>query len=227
MLQQQFIEQSKERHDFVHATDEESEKKQNAKKMNVLIACEFSGIIRGAFRDRGHNAWSCDLLPSESEGNHIQDNILKHLSNGWDLMIAHPPCTYLSYVGTRHWDKPGRKEKREEAFELFMSLINAPIDKICVENPVGCPNTVYRKPDQIIHPYYFGNPYMKRTCLWLKGLPKLEYANTIIEKPKPLYHLRNGKGIHWVEGIKGVKNRSQERSRTFEGVAKAMAEQWG
>ncbi len=196
--------------------------------MRVLIGCEFSGVIREAFRKRGHDAWSCDLLPTLRDGNHIQDDVLKHFDDGWDLFIAHSDCTYLSFVGTRHWNKPGREAKRFIAFEFFMKCINAPIEKVCVENPVGYPNVAYRKADQIIHPYYFGEPVQKRTCLWLKNLPLLEYAHTIIEKPKPLYYLKtNSKAINWGEGIKGVKNRSQSRSISFVSIANAMAEQWG
>lgn len=199
--------------------------------MRVLVACEFSGRVRDAFIKRGHGAVSCDLLPSDTPGTHYQGDIFDILDSRWDLMIAHPPCTYLSYVANRHWNKPGRKEKRNEAMEFFMALINAPIDKICVENPVGLPNTIYRKPNQIIHPYYFGEPFQKRTCLWLKNLPKLEYEKTIIEKPKPLYYCQGkkckGKAIHWVEGIKGKKERSKARSKTFQGIANAMVDQWG
>jgi len=204
--------------------------------MRVLVACEFSGIVRDAFRAKGHDAWSCDIIDSDTPWpcNHIKKDVLEVIYNWqweWDLMIAHPPCTYLSYVANRHWNKPGRKEKRDEAMKFFMALINAPINKICVENPVGLPNTIYRKPDQIIHPYYFGEPFQKRTCLWLKGLSKLEYEKTIIEKPKPLYYCqgkkRKGKAINWVEGIKGKKERSKARSKTFTGIANAMAEQWG
>ncbi len=202
--------------------------------MKVVIICEQSGTIRDAFSKLGHESWSCDVESSESPENelfHIQDDALNVINDGWDLAICHPPCTYLSYVGNRHWNKPGRAALREKALEFFMTMINAPIDKICVENPVGYPNTVYRKPDQIIHPYYFGNPYQKRTCLWLKNLPLLKYEDTIIKKPAPLYicegEKSKGKAINWVEGIKGTKNRSKARSKTFQGIADAMAEQWG
>lgn len=201
--------------------------------MKILIACEFSGIVREAFAKRGHNAWSCDLLPTELPlGHHLQLNVLDILDgNDWDLMIAHPPCTYLSYAGIKHWNKRGRLKKRKEAMIFFMALYNAPIKRICIENPVGYPNTIFRKPDQIIHPYYFGEPIQKRTCLWLKNLPLLDYSKTIITKPEPLYICKGkkcfGKKIHWTEGIKGVKNRSMERSRSFQGIADAMAEQWG
>jgi hypothetical protein len=198
--------------------------------MRVLIACEFSGIVRDAFIAKGHDAVSCDLLPSERPGPHIQDDVLKHLDGGWDLMVAFPPCTYLSYVGVRHWNNPGRKEKRDDAMRFFMCLVNAPIEKIVIENPLGLPTKEYRKYDQIIHPYYFGEPFQKRTCLWLKNLPVLSSTN-ILPKPEPMYICKGpkskGKKIHWVEGIRGVKERSKERSKTFQGIADAMAEQWG
>ena len=203
--------------------------------MKVLIACEESQTVCKAFRKLGHEAYSCDTLDC-SGGKlqwHIKDDVLKHLNKDWDLMIAHPPCTYLSYAGIRHWNNIGRKELREKAMAFFLTLWNAPIKRICVENPVGYPNTVFRKPDQIIHPYYFGEPFQKRTCLWLKELPKLDYEKTIIQKPEPLYICKGkkcyGKKIHFTEGIKGLnhKERSRIRSKTFEGIAKAMAKQWG
>ena len=130
-------------------------------RLRVLVACEFSGIVREAFKVRGHDAWSCDLLPTEIPGQHIQGDVLEHLEDGWDMMIAHPPCTYLSYVGMRHWNKPGRAEKRVEAMQFFMRFIRANIPRICVENPLGYPSQVFRAPDQIIHPYYFGDPFQK------------------------------------------------------------------
>ncbi len=202
--------------------------------MRVLIACEESQIVCMAFRNVGIEAYSCDLLPC-SGGHpewHIQDDVLKHLDDDFDMMIAHPPCTYLSYAANRHWNSPGRDILRQVAMELFMKLYNAPIEKICIENPVGYPNTVFRKPDQIIHPYYFGDPELKRTCLWLKGLPKLDYSQTIIEKPKPYYYSNGektkGQAIYFTEAQKqGGKQKSIIRSRTFPGIAKAMAEQWG
>ena len=209
-------------------------------RLRVLVACEFSGIVRDAFAARGHDAWSCDLLPTERPGNHIQGDVLAVLDDGWDLMIAHPPCTYLSYVGMRHWNKPGRAEKRTEAMEFFMRFVNAPISKICIENPLGYPCQVYRVPDQIIHPYYFGEPMQKRICLWLKNLKPLIYRleddffgpRTAVDKPQPMYICQGkkckGKKIYWVEGIRsGSKDRSHERSRFFVSIADAMAEQWG
>lgn len=211
--------------------------------MRVLIACEFSGIVREAFRARGHDAWSCDLLPTEIPGNHIEGDVLQVLGDGWDLMIAHPPCTFLSYAGVAHWNKPGRAEEREVAYEFFLQLWNAPIFRIAVENPVGYPNTVFRKPDQIIHPYYFGDDAVKKTCLWLKNLPCLWWWNqpvslfpaTGVEKPAPLYvHERKPSKNYRGGEIKNRyfidhtgSNSGHERSRTFPGIAGAMAAQWG
>lgn len=202
--------------------------------MNVLIACEFSGIIRDAFSNKGHCAWSCDLLASERNGNHLRGNILDFLTLDvpWDLMIAHPPCQYLSTVANRVWNTPGRAELREKAKTFFLALYNAEIPKICVENPVGYMNTVFRKPDQIIHPYYFREKAQKRTCLWLKGLPALKHPDPkSLTKPPPLYICKGrkskGKHIGWCEGMRGVKDRGKARSRTFQGVANAMADQWG
>ena len=199
--------------------------------MKVLIACEFSGRVREAFRALGHDAWSCDILPADDNSPyHYQCDVLEVLDKGWDLMIAHPPCTYLSSVGNRHLKAPGRAELRNDAAEFFMALVNAPIEHIAVENPVGYMNTFYRKPDQIIHPYYFGEPFQKRTCLWLKNLPVLEWDREKAVKPEPLFYLgTTGKPINWVEGIKGLsaKERQHARNTTFQSIANAFAAQWG
>lgn len=198
----------------------------------VLVACEFSGVVRDAFVAKGHEAWSCDLLPTERPGNHYQGDVRDMLSEQWDLIIAHPPCTYLSYAANRVWNAPGRAELRESALQFFMLFTSHPCEHVCVENPVGLPNTVYRKPDQIIHPYYFGQPVQKRTCLWLKNLPIL-VPTKMLPKPEPLYICQGvkskGKRINWCEGIRGLnkEHRSKARSRTFEGIATAMADQWG
>lgn len=200
------------------------------KQLKVLVACEFSGRVREAFRKLGHDAWSCDIEPAaDGSPYHIQDDVLNHLDKGWDLMIAHPPCTYLSQVGNRHLKVPGRMELRKEGAEFFMKLMEAPIPKICVENPVGYMNTHYRKPDQIIQPYYWGEPFKKTTCLWLKGLPLLTYDKSKAIKPPPLFFLStNGKPINWVEGLKGGhKERQKARNTTFQGIANAIAAQWG
>ena len=200
--------------------------------MKVLIACEFSGIVRDAFIAQGHDAMSCDLLPTERPGPHYQGDVFDVINDGWDLMVAHPPCTYLTYAANRYWNKPGRQESRQNAFEFFMAMINAPVEKLCVENPVGYPNTVYRTPDQIVQPYYFGEPTLKTTCLWLKNLPKLYYQKqdglfqkaTVTEYPKPKYFRKtDGKAIHWTEANHGGKY----RSKFWPGIAEAMAEQWG
>jgi hypothetical protein len=204
--------------------------------MKVLIACEFSGIVREAFKARGHDAWSCDLLPTEIPGNHIQDDVLKHLNDGWDLMIAFPPCTYISYVGTRHWNNPGRLEKRLKALDFFAKLWLAPIDKICIENPRGCASPTIAKYSQLINPYYFGDSFSKPTCLWLKNLLPLIHSkdNTLFEQKT---HVDKGEFVEFITNKGKIKKesrwyrelggKSKERSKTFFGIAKAMAEQWG
>jgi len=200
--------------------------------MRVLVACEHSGIVREAFAARGHDVWSCDLEESLQPGNHIQADVLTVLDAGWDLMIAHPPCTYLTYAGMAHWNKPGRAEKREAAMEFFMQMVNAPIPRICVENPRGYPHQVYRQPDQVIHPWMFGDSAMKRTSLWLKNLPRLTWADinlfgfevTAVAPPAALTIDRRGKKRHWTDSA--VRD-PMERSRTFPGIAAAMAAQWG
>lgn len=201
--------------------------------MKVLVACEESQAVTIAFRELGHEAYSCDVQPC-SGGHpewHLQQDVLPLLNEGWDLMIAHPPCTYLSYAANRVWNQDGRAELREDARLFFMQLYNAPINKIAVENPVGWMNTVFRKPDQIIHPYYFGDPHKKRTCLWLKGLEPLKWEKGKYPIPEPLGYYQSGakkgKAIWYSDGAKGGKDRAKIRSKTFEGIAKAMAMQWG
>lgn len=208
--------------------------------MKVLVACEFSGIVRDAFRAKGHDAWSCDLLPTEKPGQHIQGNVLGILDDGWDLMIAHPSCQYLTYAGTAHWNQPGRCKKRLEALEFFRQLWEAPIKKICLENPKGCASPTIAKYSQSIQPFYFGDRQFKTTWLWLKNLPLLIHAkeNTFFEtrthtdRPEPYAYTKKGKAIHWVDwqspGKTGTHlSRNSIRSQTFQGIANAMAEQWG
>lgn len=193
--------------------------------MKVLVACEFSGIVREAFRKRGHDAWSCDLLTSEIEGNHYQVPVeMGILDEGWDLMIAHPPCTYLSNAGARFLYPQGKLNDSRfrlglKAKNLFMALYGAPIDKICIENPIS--SKVFGLPmyDQVVQPYYFGDPYQKKTCLWLNNLPPLKYE-VPPEKPQSTKIAGN-----WFN--KGGKDRQKNRARTFQGIANAMAEQWG
>jgi hypothetical protein len=206
--------------------------------MRVLIGCEFSGIVRDAFLAAGHDAWSCDLLPSESPGPHIQGNVLAVINQGWDLAIFHPPCQYLTYAANHVWNAPGRKVKRDQAFEFFMKLYNSPIEKVCCENPFGYPWAAFRKPDQVIHPWFFADPHYKRTCFWLRNLKPLYWSRqrgfwheqTAVTPPKPVYIRPDGKPIYSIEAIGSGHNpesRRHARSRFFPGVAAAMAEQWG
>ena len=192
--------------------------------MRVLVACEFSGIVRDAFKARGHDAWSCDLLPTERKGQHIQGDVLEILDDNWDMMIAHPPCTYLSNAGARFMYpkgilNQGRLKLALKAKKLFVALFNAHINKICIENPV--PTKIIGLPqyNQIIQPYYFGDMVQKKTCLWLKNLPKLTYD---APPPKPQSTKIPG---NWFN--KGGKGRQRKRAVTFQGIADAMAEQWG
>lgn len=205
--------------------------------MKVLVACEESQVVTIAFRERGHEAYSCDIQDC-SGGHpewHIKDDVLLHLDDGWDLMIAHPPCTYISYVGTAHWNKPGRLEKRIEALQFFAQLWLAPIGKICLENPKSCASPTIAKYTQEIQPYYFGNRDFKTTWLWLKNLPKLKHFKktdmfdmaTHTKTPKPYAYNKNGKAIHWNDYHGPSCDRGKLRSKTFPGIAKAMAEQWG
>ena len=221
--------------------------------MNILIACEESQRVCIAFRDKGHNAFSCDILSCSGghpewhicgdvlpllNGNCVfrtMDGVKHRIDAKWDLLIAHPPCTYLTVTGNRWFNEERygekarrRKELRNDAADFFMSFINADVDKIAVENPIGYMSTAYQKPSQIIHPYMFGDPARKATCLWLKGLPKLTPTN-IVEPD--IIHYQNGNGTDnpWhMETMKlPAKERAKARSKTFPGIAKAMAEQWG
>jgi len=181
--------------------------------MRILVACEFSGIVRDAFTANGHDAWSCDLLKSDAIGNHIQCDVLNILGDNWDLMIAHPPCTHLAVSGARYFKNKVVEQK--EAMEFVIKLMNAPINKICLENPIGVISTKYRKPDQIIQPWQYGHGETKATCLWLKNLPKL-IPTDIVSGRYPKVHL-----------MPPSKDRWKLRSITYAGIALAMAEQWG
>jgi len=192
--------------------------------MKVLVACEFSGCVREAFKAKGHDAWSCDILPTDIEGQHIQGDALELLDQDWDMMIAHPPCTYLSNAGARFlYPKGALNEERLKlgmiAKEFFNKLLNAPIEKIAIENPVQSRVFDIRMYDQIIEPYQFGHPFKKKTCLWLKNLPQLKHTN-VLEKPQSTKIAGN-----WFN--KGGKGRQKNRAKTFKGIADAMAEQWG
>lgn len=222
-------------------------------------------MVTMCFRRRGHEAYSCDTLPTEGFDQwHIQDDVLKHLGDGWDLMIAHPPCTYLCVTGNKWYNDqyrdrfPDRAEQRESAVEFFMALVNAPIPRIAIENPVCIMSTRYRPADQIIQPWQFGDRHLKKTCLWLKNLPKLRFGSEvqmafgetlppqseIVEPEFVVYHSRTKKEgtskypLAWAGKIKETKfpmlrkaspgpERAADRSRTFPGIANAMAEQWG
>ena len=181
--------------------------------MRVLVACEFSGVVRDVFAEMGHDAWSCDILPTESPGSHYQGDVLWILDHEWDLMIAHPPCTHLAVSGAR-WFKDKQKEQ-EEALDFVRALLNAPIEKIALENPVSVISTKIRKPDQIIQPWQFGHGETKKTCLWLKNLPPLKPTN-IVEGREARVHK-----------MPPSKDRWKKRSVTYPGIAQAMAEQWG
>lgn len=181
--------------------------------MRILIACEFSGIVREAFTLAGQDAWSCDLLDTEIPGQHIKGNVLEILSDNWDMMIAHPPCTRLAVSGAR-WFKFYRKEQ-EEALDFVRMLLNAPIPRIALENPISVISSRIRKPDQIIQPWQFGHGEVKATCLWLKNLPCLVPTN-LVSGRYPRVHLASPGPERW-----------KERSRTLTGIADAMATQWG
>lgn len=182
--------------------------------MRVLVACEYSGVVRRAFREKGHDAWSCDLLESEDNSEyHIKDDVFCHLDEGWDLMIAHPPCTHLAVSGAR-WFKD-KKEEQEEALWFVRFLMAAPIKHKAIENPVSIISSRIRKPDQIIQPWQFGHGETKATCLWLINLPPLKPTNIVSGRSDRIHKMPPG------------PNRWKERSRTYEGIAKAMADQWG
>jgi hypothetical protein len=180
--------------------------------MRVLIACEFSGIVRDAFIARGNDAISCDLLPSERPGPHWQGDVREIMDNNWDLIIAHPPCTYLASSGARWWKD--RQDERQEAIEFFMLFVMTYAPRIAIENPIGIMSTYWRKPDQIIQPWQFGHGETKATCLWLKGLSKLQPTKIVDGRADRIHRMPE------------TKNRWRERSRTYQGIADAMAEQW-
>ena len=198
--------------------------------MRVLIACEFSGTVRDAFRRKGHEAWSCDLLPSEGEFNqyHFQADVLQILRFlPFDLMIAHPPCTDLAVSGAAWFKEKIADGRQQRALDFVQKLMDAPVAKICIENPVSVISSKIRRPDQIIQPYHYGHPQMKTTCLWLKNLPKL-VPTKIVERE--YVTLKNGKRYpKWSYDtfLLPKEIRWKERSKTFQGIADAMAQQWG
>lgn len=180
--------------------------------MKILVACEFSGVVRDAFNNLGHDALSCDLLPTESPGPHYLGNVLDILNEGWDMMIAHPPCTHLAVSGSR-WFR-NKQQEQKEALEFVRILLSAPIPKIALENPISVISSKIRKPDQIIQPWQFGHGETKATCLWLKGLPKLVATDIVVGRENRIHKMPPS------------PDRWKERSRTYIGIANAMAEQW-
>ena len=180
--------------------------------MRVLIACEYSGIVRDAFAALGHDAWSCDLLPTERLGNHINGDVIHHLHRNWDMMIAHPPCTHLAVSGAR-WFRDKQIEQAE-ALDFVRRLMDAPIPRIAIENPISIISSRIRKPDLIIQPWQFGHGETKATCLWLKNLPKLVPTNIVEGREARIHKMPPG------------PDRWKERSRTYQGIATAMATQW-
>lgn len=195
--------------------------------MKVLVACEFSGTVRDAFSALGHDAWSCDILPSETHGNHIIGDASEIIGNGWDLLIAHPPCTYLSNSGVCWLKKDElRWAKMREGAEFFKMMLDAPIARKAIENPIMhkyAVDIVGRRQDQVIQPWMFGHPECKATCLWLHGLPKLCETDNVKQKMLELPKNKQQR-LHY---LPPGADRQKERSRTFSGIAKAMAEQWG
>jgi len=191
----------------------------------VLVACEFSGVVREAFRKRGWDAWSCDLLPTEIPGQHIQGDVLKVLRRGWDLLIAFPPCTHLAVSGARHFAAKRADGRQQEGIDFFMEFVNAPVEHICIENPVGIMSTVFQKPSQIIQPWMFGHEAQKTTCLWLKNLPLL--VPTKIVGHGEFVTFKSGKRHpKWYAEAFKTGQHGHLRSKTFQGVANAMAKRW-
>lgn len=202
--------------------------------MKILIACEYSGAVRDAFIAKGHDAMSCDLLPTDVPGPHYQGDVFDVINDGWDLMVAHPPCTYLSVSGM-HWTTRGLRDPQltEDALAFVQRLMNAPIKRIAIENPVSVISSRIRKPDQIISPYQFGHDASKKTCLWLKNLPLLTH-NQIIEprivitpSGKPAKRWGNQCDNYGQDKLPPSADRWKLRSATYQGIANAMAQQWG
>lgn len=196
--------------------------------MRVLIACEFSGIVREAFKAKGHDVWSCDLLPTEIPGQHIQGDVLTILNDGWDLMIAHPPCTYLTVTANRVFmNNPKRWQARVDAMIFVYSLLNCSIPKIALENPKGVISTYIRKPDQWIQPYEHGHKDSKMTGLWLKNLPLIKPTNIVEPEWVVPPSGKRMSRTHACNPSTNNHDNAKLRSRTYQGIANAMAEQWG
>ena len=188
--------------------------------MKVLVACEFSGVVRSAFAGAGHDAWSCDLLPTAVDGPHIHGDVTEILGDGWDLMVAHPPCTALCVSGNRYY---AGTPARVEALEFFRMFLDAPIERVCVENPVGVVSSSIRKPDQYVQPGQFGHPESKKTGLWLRGLPVLQETDPL---PLPDCGYWSNQTPSGQNRLGPSEDRWKVRSATYAGIAEAMAEQW-
>jgi site-specific DNA-cytosine methylase len=193
--------------------------------MRVLVACEYSGRVRDAFIANGHDAVSCDLLPTDVAGPHIQGNVLDIINDSWDMMIAFPPCTHLAVSGARWFKEKQLDGRQQQGIDFFMKLVSAHIPKIAIENPIGIMSTKYRKPDQIIQPYMFGHEATKSTCLWLKSLPNLIATNLVNKGERHV--TKSGRSLPKWYNLPPSKDRWKLRSITFQGIADAMADQWG
>jgi hypothetical protein len=193
--------------------------------MKILVACEYSGVVRDAFIKRGHDAMSCDLLPTDAPGPHYQGDVFDIINDGWDLMIAHPPCTYLSVSGM-HWTTRGLRDPQltEDALTFVRRLMAAPIERIAIENPISVISSRVRKPDQIIQPWWFGHDASKKTCLWLIDLPPLKPTDML---PGDAKTRRGNQTASGQNKLPPSKDRWKIRSATYKGIADAMAEQWG
>jgi hypothetical protein len=196
--------------------------------MKILIACEFSGTVREAFAKLGHDVTSCDLEPTSLPGKHYQGDVNDIINDGWDMMIAFPPCTHLAVSGARHFEQKRKDGRQQQGIDFFMSIINAPIPKIAVENPIGIMSSLYKKPNQIIHPYHFGHEASKSTCLWLKELPLLNHTN-VVSKGEFVTFPSGKRMTKWYadSAKNNAVTRTKIRNTTFQGIADAMADQWG
>ena len=198
--------------------------------MRVLLACEESQAVTKEFRDKGHEAYSCDILPSSGSlpEYHLQEDVVPLLKQDWDLVIAFPPCTHLASSGAAWFEQKRKDGRQQEGIDFFMLFTNLSAPKVVIENPVGIMSRLYRKPDQIIQPWWFGDPFEKRTCLWLKGVPPLVATNEVEPAPRSEYASGRTMPTWYADAWKlPPAERSKARSKTFPGIAKAMAEQWG
>lgn len=205
----------------------------------VLIACEESDEVRGRFEKLGFDAWSCHLQPNRNpKAKHYQGNVFDIINYGWDAMIAFPPCTHLAVSGAAWFEQKRKDGRQKEGIDFFMAMVNAPIKRIAIENPMGIMSTIYKKPTQIIQPYYFGDEVSKKTCLWLKNLPPLYHNATPNLFDENITHVGKGEIVEFKSGVKMPKwyadawrlpkdERTKLRSKTFPGIAQAMADTWG